>query len=407
LSALSSSRLLQVWNEVLLLSRAPGVLDLGQGWPDYGADEVARRAAAAAILDESDARLNQYSVADGAPELREAVSEYYAATQGWQLDARSEVLVLTSATEGLYTVMQTFLNPGDEVIFVEPFFPWYLSHALLAGAVPVTVRLRPPLWQLDEAELERAFSPRTRLFVHNSPHNPSGHVSSAAELGAIARLCARHNVVAVADEVYEGKVFGERAEARLRDAPGMACRTLTLGTASKLLSLTGWRVGWVTGPAELLAGVKCLHSYATYCAPTPLQLGCAAALRARAAAAAAAREAGRPPPRDAAAEAYAASAELLSAALREVGLRVHEPEGGYFLIADVSATGLSGGEYCKQLISACAVASVPMEIFYAEGREAPPRSLVRFAVCKRAETVAEAARRIRANPLPLVQAAAS
>jgi aspartate/methionine/tyrosine aminotransferase len=270
--------------------------------------------------------------------------------------------------------------------------------------VPITVRAQPPGWHLDESALAAAFTPRTRLLVYNSPHNPTGHTYSRDELGVISRLCSSHNVLAIADEVYEGKTWGGTPELRLRDAPGMAERTITVGSASKLLSLTGWRVGWAIAPSALLDAPRALHSYVTYCAPTPLQLGVAAALRVRTAASAAARAAGHAQPRDPSAPAFQRSAEVLTEALSGVGLTVYPVQGGYFLIADVSATGLTGGEYCKQLIATAAVASVPMEIFYAPGDAPPPRSLVRFAICKTLETVTEAARRIRAFPLPLMDA---
>ena len=209
--------------------------------------------------------------------------------------------------------MAAFLDPGDEVIVFEPVFPWYLSHARLAGATPVPVRMAAPGFAFDIGALKAAFSPRTKALVFNSPHNPSGHVATAAECAAIAALCVEHNVLVLSDEVYERKVFGGRTEVRLADFPGMRERTLTLGTASKLFSLTGWRVGWVTGPAALLAGVRTVHSYSTFCAPTPLQAGVAAALRDAAAG-------GAGP--DASSVAFEANAAVLGAALTDVGLEV-------------------------------------------------------------------------------------
>ncbi len=238
------------------------------------------------------------------------------------------MLVTTSGTEGLYACMQAFLDPGDEVICFEPVFPWYVSHARLAGATPVPVRLHPPGFGLDLGALEKAFTPRTKCVVFNSPHNPTGHVATDAECAGIAALCARHNVLVIADEVYERKVFGGRREVRLADYPGMRERTLTIGTSSKLFSLTGWRVGWVLGPAPLLAGVRTVHSYSTFCAPTPLQAGVAAALRDAAQAhrnstmgnAASAAVAGPGP--DASSAAFERNAAVLSAALTDVGLEV-------------------------------------------------------------------------------------
>jgi N-succinyldiaminopimelate aminotransferase len=418
---------------------------------------VARAAAAAALADDADgARLNQYTLASGLPALNAAIADYYAALYGWRLDPATEararaarrrmraeahthtraqraaatgtrlrsllhppcvqVLVTTSATEGLYACMQAFLDPGDEVICFEPVFPWYVSHARLAGATPVPVRLSPPHFALDAAALAAAFTPRTKALVFNSPHNPSGHVATREECEIIAALCVQHNVLVLSDEVYERKVFGGRREVRLADFPGMRERTLTVGTSSKLFSLTGWRVGWLLGPAALLSGVRTLRSYSTFCAPTPLQAGVAAALRhaAEEHAAAQARSddaSGRDndagPGPDASSAAFERNAAVLAAALTDVGLQVMPAEGGYFLVVDCAATGLNAGDYCKALIAAARVAAVPMDCFYFDERPeaAPPASLVRFALCKRAETIDAAAAAIRAAPVPLLRGA--
>lgn len=282
---------------------------------------------------------------------------------------------------------------------LEPLFPWYVSHARLAGATVVPVRLQPPEFAYPLADLAAAFTPRTKLFVFNSPHNPTGRVATPAEVAVVAALCCAHNVVALADEVYERKAFRGAPESRLADAPGMRGRTLTFGTASKLLSLTGWRVGWCTGPAALVAGVRALHAYTTYCAPTPLQAGVAAALRR-----AAGGGGGPPGGADASAAAMERSAAVLGAALESVGLTVFSPEGGYFIVVDVSATGLGAAAYCRALIAAARVAAVPMDVFYA-GPD-PPGSLVRFAICKSDAVIAAAAHAIRLNPVPLLAAGA-
>ena len=281
------------------------------------------------------------------------------------------------------------------MICFEPVFPWYVSHVRLAGATAVPVRLEAPGFALDASAVAAAYTPRTKAVIYNSPHNPTGHVATAEECGALAALCVRHNVLVVADEVYERKVFGGRQEVRLADFPGMRERTLTVGTASKLFSLTGWRVGWVLGPAALLAGVRTVHSYSTFCAPTPLQAGVAEALRD------AARLHREAPGPDASALAFERNARVLGAALADVGLQVIPAEGGYFLVADVAATGLDAGEYCKALIASARVAAVPMDVFYFSGD--PPRTLVRFALCKRAETIDAAAAAIRAAPVPLLR----
>jgi len=435
----------QVWAQITALAAEPGVLDLGQGWPDFGASDVARDAAAAVIAADDDPRANQYSVISGRPELVTALKRYYEATGS----SPSDVLVTSSGTEACYVAMRALLDPGDEVIFLEPFFPWYLSHAKLCGAVARTVRMKPTRsnsnsnddetgtgterlrFALDEDALRRAFEEgrgKTKLFVHNSPHNPTGAVSSRKDVELVARLCQEFDVAVLADEVYERCTFGvggggggddatsvgETAEVepfhRMMDVEGMAERTITVGTSSKLLALTGWRVGWLAGPPALIAACKTMHSYTTYCAPTPLQLGVAAALDVISEDAKGAVSA------DAAAATMARNATLLAAALTDVGCVPIEPSGGYFLVVDVSPLGLTSVEYCTKLATEAKIAAVPLDVFYhdddgdasgggkgaGDGEDAaaaPPNNYVRFCVCKRRETIETCAAAIRANPV--------
>ena len=317
-----------MWAEVTALAQSPGVLDLGQGWPDFGASEVARRAAADAIVDSPDPSANQYSVVPGRPELRSAIERYYRSTGTRE---PGEVLVTTSATEAIYVAIQALCDPGDEIVFLEPFFPWYISHVRAHGGVPIAVPMaRSPDaddggFRLDLDALRAAFGPKTKAFLYNSPHKPTGAVFTPEEIAAVASLCAERDVVCVADEVYERCVFGDASVARMADAPGMRERTLTIGTSSKLLCLSGWRVGWIVGPPALVAAIRSLHSYTTYCAPTPLQLGVAAALesiadeadaatreRARDASSRAAEEGGERARRDAAAKATRGSSRRMT-----------------------------------------------------------------------------------------------
>ena len=442
----------QVWAEVTALARLPGVLDLGQGWPEMGASELARAAASEAML--SDEHSNQYSPSPGAPELVNAIERYYRATGSLPDDSvEREVLVTTSATEALYVTLQALCDPGDEVVFLEPFFPWYKSHARIFGATPRTVRLREEgvapnkRFRLRLDDLRDAFvagAGKTKAFIHCNPHNPTGLMFSETETQEIARLCAEFDVVIVADEVYERCTFDEKTPmTRMADVdvaasttePGIAtrARTLVVGTASKLLCLSGWRVGWVVGPKPLIAALKTIHAYSTFCAPTPLQLGVAAALEKMAADADAAtraratesasrsptttdgtshdvsgrREAafactrGRLVP-DAVAEIIASNVAVMSRALTDSGVAPFAPSGGYFLVADVSDTGLDATEYCRALATGPArVAAVPMDVFFdAEGPEKDvPRNLVRFAVCKSSETIGKCAEAIRNNPV--------
>ena len=447
----------QVWAEVTALARLPGVLDLGQGWPDMGASQVARAAASEAMLSDDDPRSNQYSPPPGAPELVAAIDRYYRATGSLPADSvQRDVLVTTSATEALYVALQALCDPGDEVVFLEPFFPWYIAHARIFGATPRTVRLRvdgdpdaaktrDARFRLDLNDLRAAFvagAGRTKAFIHCNPHNPTGVMFSEAETRDIARLCAEFDVVIVADEVYERCAFDKETpmtriadvETETETQKNLRARTLVVGSASKLLCLSGWRVGWVVGPKPLIAALRTMHAYATFCAPTPLQLGVAAALTkiaddADAATRRRAADASRLPPEegtpaftetarrreaafactrgrlvpDAVAGVIASNVSVLSRALADSGVAPFAPSGGYFLVVDVSDTGLAATEYCKALATGPArVACVPMDVFFDSKRDSAkdiPRNLVRFAVCKSSETIEKCAEAIRNNPV--------
>jgi aspartate/methionine/tyrosine aminotransferase len=407
----------QVWAEVTALSQLPGILDLGQGWPDFGADMTAREEASRALLDETDPRNNQYSMIPGRAELIKAIARYYRATGSSNAVSAdgANVLVTASGTEAVYATMQATLSPGDECVFLEPFFPWYISNSKIFGAKPVAVRMNVSddddagvsRYEVNYEALETALSsPACKVLIHNSPHNPTGKVFTAQENERIAAMCVKHDVMCIADEVYERCTFDDDASdgtaepfPRMMNATGMAERTVTIGTASKLLALTGWRVGWITGPAVVVAGVKTMKSYTTFCAPTPLQLGVAAALNKISGEAEALGS--NVVTSDEAAGAMATNVAVLSAALKDAGLKVIAPDGGYFLVTDVSATGLSAVEYCKRLAAEAKVASIPMVVFYDPGADGTgaPDTFVRFAVCKKPETVRACAEAIRANPV--------
>lgn len=269
------------------------------------------------------------------------------------------------------------------MVFFEPFFPWYLPHVRMAGGTPKPVRLRGPTFDIlsVERELRAAFSSRTKLCIFNTPHNPTGHCASHAELQLIAELCQKHDALCLSDEVYESCLYGNTKHQRICEVQGMWERTLTIGSASKLLAMTGWRVGWVTGPADLVTAARTLHSYTTFCAPAPLQEGIAAALEAEVATLRF----------DDQGSLMHRNWELLAEALRSTGVEVCPANGGYFLVADVSSTGMTDVEYIKWLATERRVAAFPMSAFYsADGAEAPPQCFVRFAVCKERATIERA-----------------
>jgi aspartate/methionine/tyrosine aminotransferase len=402
-----------LWAEITALSRQPGVIDIGQGYPDFGSNSIAKQSAKRAIsMDEKtisgdipDARANQYAPIPGTRDMLDAVKRYYRDTArnvSSVDESRDTSLVTTSATEGLYVVFRALLNKGDEVMTLSPFFPWYLAHATVTECTLLEVPLNPEDgFVVTEEMLERAYAKsnkRVKIFVHCSPHNPTGHCASEEELEIIARFCRNHKIVAIADEVYERSTFLEsKPHLRLREY--LPERTVTVGTSSKLMNLSGWRVGWIYGPKVIVDACNTFHSYASFSTPTPLQAGVADALndicdRAKP---------GEGVTPDENAQILASNANLLASALTASGLKVYPPEGGFFLVASVKNIKSVDGDaiqYCKNLARRGAkVSAVPMTPFYDPSSPENPTDLVRFAICKKRETIAEAARRIRENPL--------
>ena len=402
-----------LWAEITALSRQEGVIDIGQGYPDFGSNAIAKQSAKRAIsMDEKtisgdvpDARANQYAPIPGTADMLDAVKRYYGDTArnvSSVDESRDSSLVTTSATEGLYVVFRALLNKGDEVMTLSPFFPWYLAHATVTECTLLGVPLNPEDgFAVTEEMLERAYAKsnkRVKIFVHCSPHNPTGHCASEEELEIIARFCRNHKIVAIADEVYERSTFLEsKPHLRLREY--LPERTVTVGTSSKLMNLSGWRVGWIYGPKVIVDACNTFHSYASFSTPTPLQAGVADALndicdRAKP---------GEGVTPDENAQILASNAQILASALTASGLKVYPPEGGFFLVASVKNIKSVDGDaiqYCKNLARRGAkVSAVPMTPFYDPSSPENPTDLVRFAICKKRETIAEAARRIRENPL--------
>ena len=384
------------WERIVRLASAPDVCDLGQGWPDFG-ESVAATTAAARAMTGGDARANQYAPVRGRKELTEALMRYYERT-GYSVGSEESIVVTCSGTEALYGAFQAAMRAAPEgareFVFVEPFFPWYKAIADDVGATCVVIRaIAEDGFVVDVDAIRRAcVSGRTCAIVSCSPHNPSGHVLSRKELEGIAAIAEEKDLFVISDEVYERSVFDPALEhVRLATIGDMRDRTVTIGSASKLLNLTGWRVGWAVGPPKMIDAIKSAHSLMSYAAPTPLQLGVAAALDEISADARSPR--GRVVP-DENAAVMADNARTLAHALEDAGLTVYHPEGGYFLTCDVSSTGASDVDFCVELASRAKVAAVPLSVFFLPSADVP-RSLVRFAVCKKPDTVRESADRIR------------
>lgn len=369
-----------IFAQMSALAVATGSTNLGQGFPDVDGPSEMLDAAVAAIR----GGRNQYPPGPGVPELLQAIANHQDRFYGLRVDPGREVLVTAGATEAIAATILALCEPGDEVVTFEPYYDSYAATIALAGAVRRTSVLRFPDFAVDVDSLTAAFSERTRLVLLNSPHNPTGKVFSRAELELVADLARRHNAWVVCDEVYEHITFDGVAHIPMATLPGMSERTLTISSAGKTFSATGWKVGWVTGPAAAVAAVRAVKQFLTFVSAGPFQPAVATALAL---------------PDTVYADlatSLQAKRDLVCEALESVGLPVSRPQGTYFVIADLAslAAGASGVALCEELVRRCAVVGIPVSVFHDDPEAAP--TLVRFAVCKRDEVLREAVRRIGA-----------
>lgn len=367
-----------IFAEMSALAVETGSINLGQGFPDTdGPAEVAHAAADAVLA----GRGNQYPPGPGIPELRQAISAHQKRFYGLDVDPDTEVLVTAGATEAIAAAMLALLEPGDEVVAFEPYYDSYAACIAMAGARRVPVTLRPPAFRPDLDALRDAVTSRTRLILLNSPHNPTGMVAAPHELAAIAELAVERDLLVVTDEVYEHIVFDGR-HVPIATLPGMRERTVSISSAAKTFSFTGWKVGWATGTQELVAAVRTAKQFLTFVSSGPFQYAIAAGL-------------GMPDSFYAGlADDLRSKRNLLVAGLDEAGLEVFRPHATYFVTTSVAALGEPDGiAFCRALPRRCGVVAVPNAVFY-DDREAG-RSQVRFAFCKRAEVLAEAVARLR------------
>ena len=359
------------------LAAEHGAINLGQGFPDTDGPEDIRRVAADAIIEGP----NQYPRMLGLPELRSAVAEHERRFYGLDVDPDREVMVTSGATEALADCLFGLIEPGDEVVLMEPVYDTYLPIVRLAGGVPRIVRLEPPDWALSEASLEGAFSPATKLIVLNSPHNPVGKVFSDGELDLIARLLTRFDAYAVCDEVYEHLVFDGARHRPLITMPGMRERCLRVGSAGKTFSLTGWKVGYVIAAPALLAVAGKAHQYLTFTTAPNLQRAVAYGL-------------GKDDAYFASlADEMAKKRDRLIGGLASVGFDVMGTSGTYFVCADFRSLGFNGTDeaFCRHITEDAGVAAVPLSAFYEKG---DVDRFVRFCFCKRDQVLDEAVARL-------------
>src|ERR1017187_2205083 len=356
---------------------ATGSINLGQGFPDTDGPVKIAQIAADAILA---GRGNQYPPGPGIPELRQAIADHAERFYGLRYDPAEEILVTAGATEAVAAPMLALVEPGDEVIAFEPYYDSYAANIAMAGGVRVPVTLRPPRFRPDLDELARAVTERTRLILLNTPHNPTGSVFTRDELAAIAELAVDRDLLVISDEVYEHLVF-HREHVPIASFPGMRERTVTISSAGKTFSFTGWKIGWATGPAALVSAVRTAKQFLTFVSGGPFQYAMAGAL-------------GFP-------DAFYASLasdlhrkrDLLAAGLRRAGLGVFVPQGTYFITTDISPLGEQDGlEFCRMLPQRCGVVAIPNAVFYDDA--VAGRSQVRFAFCKKDEVLIDAAARL-------------
>ncbi|HUO23764.1 MAG TPA: aminotransferase [Caulobacteraceae bacterium] len=347
------------------LARELGAINLGQGFPDIDGAPDVRAKAAEALMDRS----NQYPPSPGLPELRRAVAEHYGRIQGLELDGMSEVVVTSGATEALAAAIFAVVSPGDEVLMFQPVYDAYLPLVRQAGGVPRLARLQPPHWRITPELLEQAFTHRTRVVMLNNPLNPAAVAYGPADLTALAQACVRHDVILISDEVWEHVVFDGRAHTPIMALPGMRERTIKVGSAGKIFSLTGWKTGWACAAPPLAAAVAKAHAFLTFTTPPNLQWAAAYGLAKDERYFAAMREG------------FSRSRDRLAAGLKAEGFAVLASEGTYFMLVDLEASGiqLDDAAFCERAVREAGVAAIPVSAFYPE---APVRSVIRLCFSK-------------------------
>lgn len=369
-----------VFTRMSALARQYDAVNLGQGFPDFPGPDFVKEAAKQAI----DADLNQYAVSSGAPRLKQQIAIDASVTLGREIDPTREVVVTNGATEAIFAAIMAFAGPGDEVVVFEPFYDSYPASVQMAGANFVPIRLHPPDWSLDLDVLRAAITSHTRVLLLNTPHNPTGKVFSRTELDAIAALAIEYDLLVITDEVYSKIVFDSHEHISLAALPGMWERTITIDSTGKTFSLTGWKIGYAIGPAELAGAIQSVHQFVTFASGTPFQEALATAMEL-------ARSNGY---YDRLRHEYTHRRNLLAKSLTTAELTVLPIGGSYFLMTDIAGLGFENDvAFCEWLVEHIGVAAVPPSAFYRDPATAPLQA--RFCFAKSDATILAAAERLR------------
>jgi N-succinyldiaminopimelate aminotransferase len=367
-----------IFAEMSALALRTESINLGQGFPDVDGPATVIDTAVEALR----GGRNQYAPGLGVPELRLAIASHQARFYGIDLDPDTEIVVTTGATEAIAAALLGLVDPGDEVVALEPYYDSYAACIAMAGGVRVPVTLRPPGFRLDVDALRAAVTPRTTVLLVNSPHNPTGMVLNGEELSAIADVAREHDLVVITDEVYEHLTYGAASHVPLATLDGMRERTLTISSGGKSFSFTGWKVGWASGPADLVRAVLTAKQFLTFTSGAPLQPAIASALALP----------------DEYYDGFRASLEAkrnrLCSGLRDIGFEVFVPEGTYFVTTDIRPLGFDDGlDFCLRLPERCGVVAIPHEVFYDDLRAG--KHLVRWAFCKQVSVLDGALERLQ------------
>jgi len=368
-----------IFSEMTRLAMEHQAVNLSQGFPDFPAPDWLKEAARDAIA----RNVNQYAVSHGAPRLRKAIADKAERQMGFRLDENLGITVTNGATEAIFDIIQALVSPGDEVIVFEPYYDSYVPSVEIAGGAPRFVTLRPPDWRFDHEHLASLFNSSTRAIIVNTPHNPTGKVFSRDELELIADLCRKYDTLAITDEVYEHLVYDDNRHISLATLPGMRERTVTINSAAKTFSITGWKVGYVLAPPDLSEALRRIHQFVTFCSVAPMQDAVAYALETSSASGY----------YDLLLSEYTARLDKLTAYLEQAGLHPIRPQGTFFIMSDVSGLGFEDDvQFAKYMAAEVGVACIPPSAFYHDPSQAGV--LARWCFAKSDETLDAAGERL-------------